>query len=261
MTNVLNSVHGVLTEFWVNTVAYFKGAEKVKLTNLFDGWTLWQKSWIIISTLAITIASIMTWDPTNVSVSIISLIASISGIWCVVLVAKGKISNFFWGTINVIFYAIAAYNWQVYGDFMLNIFYYLPMQFWGWYIWTKPEFKAGADVVKTKLLSWKGWIVLVVVAAVATVGYGFYLQSINNVKPFIDSALVVCSILAQFLMTKRYAEQWLLWIVVDVLGVYIWSVVVFQNGGLANIGLLIMFFMWTCNAIYGYINWLKMSKN
>ncbi len=260
MTNVLKTVGGVFAEFWTNTVNYFKGIGKAELTGFFKGWTAWQKTWLFVSTAAIFIAQMMTWDPTNPSVSLISLIASLSGIWCVVLVAKGKISNYIFGLVNVVFYAWAAYNWQVYGDFMLNAFYYLPMQFYGWYIWTKPEFKVDGDTVKAKKLNVNGWIITAVIAAIAIAAYGFFLQSINNVRPFADAALVVCSVIAQFLMVKRYAEQWLLWIVVDIIGVYIWGTVVFQNGGMGNIGLLIMYVSWLINAVYGYINWLKMSK-
>jgi len=256
----MQKVKSVLIEFCYNTKLYFKMSKKTQFKNLFKDWTLWQKLWLAVATIAISISSYLTWDPTHKSVSIIAFIASISGIWCVVLVAKGRISNYLWGVINIIFYAIASYNWQVYGDFMLNVFYYFPMQFWGWYIWTKPEFKTSNNLVKSRCLNWKNWLVLIIIVTLAVFFYGLFLTSINNVRPFVDSGLVVCSILAQFLMTKRYTEQWLLWIVVDILGVYIWGTVVFQKSGGANIGILIMYIAWLINAIYGYINWLKMSK-
>ena len=50
------------------------------------------------------------------------------GVVCVVLVTKGKVSNFFWGAINSLLYGLFAYAYGYAGDAQLNLFYYLPLQ-------------------------------------------------------------------------------------------------------------------------------------
>lgn len=261
MTNILQHTRGVLVEFRTNTVDYFKSQKHVQLKNYFNDWTTWERLWLIISTVAITVASIWTWDPTNLMGSWAALISSITGIWCVILVAKGKISNYIWGFINVVLYAYAAYTWKLYGDFMLNAFYFLPMQFVGWYMWTKPSFKTGKDNVVSKFLSWKGRLFWALASAGIVIGYGFILQAMGGNTPFFDATSTVLSVLAMILMAALFMEQWVLWIIVDVVTVIMWSNIVFQLGGLFNIGILIMWCSFTVNAVYGLFNWIKMYKN
>lgn len=260
MTNVLCSIGTVFAEFWTNTLTYFRDQKDVRLKNYFDDWTTWEQLWLGISTIAITIASIWTWDPTNLMGSWAALLSSITGIWCVVLVAKGKISNYIWGFINVVLYAYAAYTWKLYGDFMLNAFYFLPMQFIGWYIWTKPNLKTGKDDIVAKFLSWRGRVLWALVSVSLIVGYGFILRALGGNTPFFDAASTVLSVLAMILMAALFMEQWVLWIVVDVVTVVMWTNIVFIEGGLFNLGILVMWVAWTINAFYGFFNWIKMHK-
>jgi nicotinamide mononucleotide transporter len=253
MTNVIKT-------FWVNTVAYFAGMKEAKLRNYFDDWSMWEKFWLALSTVAIFAASIWTWDPTNLMGSYAALISSITGIWCVVLVAKGKISNYIWGFFNVVLYAYAAYTWKLYGDFMLNAYYFLPMQFVGWYIWTKPGYKKDADTIKAKVLSWKGRIILTLISVVATIGYGFILQRMGGNTPFLDAMSTVGSVIAMILMARMFMEQWVIWIIVDVVTVIMWANIVFLEGGMFNLGILVMWSAWLINAVYGMVNWIKMNK-
>src|SRR5665647_219124 len=64
-------------------------------------------------------------------------VAGITGVICVVLVAKGNIFNYIFGIINVALYAWISFKAHLYGDAVLNALYYFPMQFIGWYIWIK----------------------------------------------------------------------------------------------------------------------------
>ena len=96
-----------------------------KLLNHFKDWTLFEKAWLVTFTLTVISLSIY-WQDTLLGVT-----CSLTGIWCVVLAAKAKTSNYIVGTINVILYAIIAYGYKYYGEVMLNAFYFLPMQFVG----------------------------------------------------------------------------------------------------------------------------------
>ncbi|MEG0591489.1 MAG: nicotinamide riboside transporter PnuC, partial [Lachnospiraceae bacterium] len=58
--------------------------------------------------------------------NLIGSLASVSGVICVVLVAKRSMSNYLFGIINVSLYAYISYKASIYGDFLLNAFYYLP---------------------------------------------------------------------------------------------------------------------------------------
>ena len=68
------------------------------------------------------------------------------------------------------------------------------------------------------------------------------------------------SIVAQILMLLRYAEQWFMWIVVDVLTIVLWVITLVTTGG-NDYTILVMWSAFLVNAAYGYINWLKMSRS
>lgn len=240
--------------YFNNTKLYFK---ELSIRTYFSDWTLWEKFWISFATLAISVASVLTWDPTNQLASWINLISSISGIWCVLLTAKKRISNYLIGFVNVLAYAWAAYLWKIYGDFMLNAFYFLPMQFVGWYYWIKPEAKEKPDVVHGKKMKVINKIFWLIGTLMSVIIYGTFLSSIGGNTPYLDSMSTIFSVVAMVLMTKRYMEQWILWIVVDVVSTIMWLNICFNEGGMMNLGLAIMWILWTVNAVYGFIKWRK----
>lgn len=245
----------MIKAFIANSRTYWQVNKHTTLSEYFSDWTLWEKGWITIATIAITIASILTWDPTNKLASWLSLISSISGIWCVLLTAKKRISNYIIGLVNVVAYAWAAYLWRLYGDFMLNAFYFLPMQFVGWYYWVKPDAKLAADVVKGLRLTPTARLQMLFTTATAVIVYGMVLSSLGGNTPFLDSMSTVFSVVAMILMARRYMEQWMLWVVVDVVSTIMWLNVCFNEGGMMNLGLAVMWATWTINAVYGYFKW------
>ena len=88
---------------------------------MLKDWTVFEKTWLFLASLVITGLSLF-WDET-----FIGFIASISGIICVVLVAKGKISSYAFGTVNAVAYGYVAYTYGLYGEAQLNWIFYLPL--------------------------------------------------------------------------------------------------------------------------------------
>ncbi len=225
------------------------------LKNYFDNWTMFEKVWLFVSVTALTIASIM-WDSPWYG-----YVASISGMICVVLAAKGRISNYWFGIVNCTFYAYVAYGWQLYGEVMLNLIYFLPMQFVGLYFWSRKENKDTKieGGVKVKFLSNLHRMRVLMGSIIAIILYAAFLGYIKGNIPYIDSTSTILSVVAMVLMAKMYMEQWILWIIVDVVSIAMWVIVVFKDGS-NDIGLLIMWTAFLVNALYGFYNWIKMYK-
>lgn len=222
------------------------------MKSFLHEWTTFEKSWLIISTLALIIASIMWKSPWY------GFVASISGMICVVLAAKGKISTYYFGIVNCIFYAYVAYGWQLYGEVMLNALYFLPMQFVGMYFWSRKDNKI-SDSIAVKFLSNKNRFAGILITIGCVIIYKIFLSSIKGNIPWIDSTSTILSIIAMILMAKLYMEQWVLWIIVDVVSIIMWIIVVFKQGS-NDIGVLIMWTAFLVNAIYGFINWIKIHN-
>lgn len=224
---------------------------------MLKDWTKFEKVWLLIFT-AVNLFLYIKWKD-----SLLGLTSSLTGMLCVVLVAKGKISNYYFGIIQVSTYAYIAYTYKLYGEATLNAFFYLPIQFIGLYMWNKNrtlESTRGEDV-SVKRLNKKGWLLLIIVSFVASLIYAEILRSIGGQQVRIDSVAVVLSIIAQILMLKRYAEQWILWILVNLLSIILWVITLLNNEGADNWTMTVMWTAFLINSIYGYINWIKMSGN
>ncbi|MDH4618929.1 nicotinamide mononucleotide transporter [Brevibacillus sp. AY1] len=218
-------------------------------------WTLFEKVWLALFTV-VNIYLFFAFED-----SLLGLISSLSGMLCVVLVAKGKISNYYFGIVQTATYAYISYGYSLYGEAMLNGLFYLPVQFIGLYMWSKNRTQRsmrGEDVA-VKRLSKKGWMVLILIAVVGSLLYAELLHYIGGQAVRLDSAAVVLSIIAQILMLKRYAEQWALWIAVNVLSISLWVVTLITQGG-NDLNMVVMWSAFLVNSIYGYVNWIRLSK-
>ena len=200
------------------------------------------------------------------TMDVVGSIAGITGVLCVVLVAKGSIWNYAFGLVNVSLYAWISYKAALYGDAGLNALYYLPMQFIGWWQWRKrgaaisESESAGEGVqVKARRLDWSQRVLLALGCFAAVTAVGFLLKYLGDPQPFKDSATTVLSIVAQALMAWAFMEQWALWIITNVISVVMWSVCVLRGEAHAGV-MVIMWVFYLLNSINGFRVWLKLSK-
>lgn len=216
----------------------------------FLGWKKWQILWIVFANVMILGVSLYLGD------TVIGILASLTGVTCVILCGMGKVSNYFFGTINVLLYAIVAWNAKYYGDVMLNLFYYFPTNMIGWVAWIKHMDKEKNEVYK-KRMTWKQDMILAFISVVGVLGYSYVLKLLGGNLPMVDSMSTVFSVIAQILMIKRFMEQWIIWIIVDIVSVIMW-IAAFFNGG-ESIAVLIMWSVFLVNAVIMFVKWLKES--
>ena len=201
------------------------------------------------------------------SLDAVGSLASISGVLCVVLVAKGSIWNYLFGLVNVSLYALISYKAALYGDAALNALYYVPMQFIGFWQWRRrgaamSETEAGDKgvQVRARRFSWAQRVILAVGCAAAVVTGGFILKHFGDPQPFKDSTTTVLSIVAQALMALVFMEQWALWIITNIVSVVMWSICVARGEAHAGV-MVIMWVFYLMNSINGLRVWLKLSKS
>lgn len=183
---------------------------------------------------------------------LIDSLAAICGVFCVVLCAGGKKSQYYWGFVNIVAYIVIAFINKYYGEVMLNGLYYLPTQFIGLYVWNR-HYHREEDQVEGKRLNLKLAGIWLIGTVVGVFLYKLILDALGGNATLLDSMSTVFSLVANALMVLRYREQWVLWIVVDVVTVIMWAIA----------GDLLMTVMWTVyliNAVYGFVMWSKMSQ-
>lgn len=221
------------------------------IKNELKGWKLWEISWMVVATVIITSLSVY-WGDTFMAV-----ISAVTGVICVICTGKGKLSAYVFGAINTLLYAIIAYKAQYYGEVMLNALYYFPLQFYGIFVWSKHMNEKTHEVKKRKM-SMSGRAIMFSIVILSTLMYGYFLKSIGGALPYVDALSTCVSVIAMIVSIKMYAEQWILWIVVDVVTVIMWGVA-FANGN-DSIATLIMWIVYLFNAIIMYVKWIKEAK-
>ena len=176
-----------------------------------------------------------------------------------------KISNYFFGLISVSLYAYVSYTYKLYGEMMLNLLVYVPVQFIGFYMWRRHMTRENTvnpdqvEEVVAKSLGFSQWVWVVAAAVIGTLAYTELLKSLGSALPALDGATVVISIVAQVLMVLRYREQWVLWIVVNILTISLWAAMWLHHGE-TSLPLLVMYGMYLCNSLYGYYNWTQLLR-
>ena len=156
--------------------------------------------------------------------TIINFISAICGIICIFFCAKANISNFIFGSINTIVYAIFLYYQKIYGTFALEVLFYLPINFISWYLWAKHRDKVLVEKTKSKKLSLKQNVLCTALIVGGGIIYHYILVRIGGNVAWLDAFTLSIGIIAVILEMLRYKEQYIWWIITDIIAVAMYIV-------------------------------------
>lgn len=218
------------------------------LKNFWNGYTTFEKLFLLFMViLQIGVFVVCPDSPLNI-------IAGLAGVISVVMCAKGRTMFYFIGFIQTITYLVLAWQNKFYGEVLENLFYFVTM-IWGIFVWKKNEIKNedGTEDVIAQKFTITQWALSIVGTVIATIIMGYWLTNIGSAQAYTDAATNVMAIFAQLLMVKRYREQWIWWIIIDIFCIKMWFVA-------GNWSMVAMYIAWTANCIYGWCNWSKLNK-
>ena len=195
----------------------------------------------------------------NYPISYLEFVGTIFNLACVILLARRNILSWPVGIIGVVLFGVLFYQIQLYADVFEQV-YYLITGFAGWYAWAVRNKKSddGKPVVSRNSLRTN--LIWVGVIAVASAVLTYILSNIHTWMPAffpepaslpgIDATTTVMSFVAQYLLIKRRIDNWYLWIVVDIVAVWL-----YWYKGVPFVALLYLVFL--VNAVYGLCAWKK----
>ena len=171
----------------------------------------------------------------------------VTGVVGVYLVAVEHIINWPVGLLNVSIYGYVFFSSRLFADMSLQVFFFaLGVQ--GWWMWAR----GGQNKTELKItripMSW--WLGVAASLAVGTAIYYPVIKHFNCAAPFLDSLLTVASIIAQLLLNAKKLENWIIWIVVDIVYIPLYISRNLQSTAVLYAILLAI-------AISGLIGWLK----
>ena len=214
---------------------------------------------IIMIIIMIGIAGYAVYDAivnpgdTPLWLTIINFISAICGIMCIFFCAKANISNFVFATVNTIVYAIFLFYNKIFGTFFLEVLFYLPINFISWYLWAKHRDKKLIEKTKTKRLTVFQNIIATILIIVGGLIYHVILVKMGGNVAWLDAFTLSIGIIAVILEMFRYKEQYVWWIITDIIAVAMY-IVHFDLVYLTKKSIYLIM------AIIGLINWHKLNK-
>ena len=178
----------------------------------------------------------------------IEMIAVTLGLINVGLLVRRSIWNYPFGIAMVILYARIFFDAKLYSDAGLQIFF-LVVQAYGWWYWLQRRDDEGLVIVRT--LTAKQALAYGSAAIVGVPLLGGVMDRFTDASlPYWDASIAVLSVIAQILLARRRLENWLVWIVVDLLAIGL-----FWTKGLYPTAVLYGVFLAMATA--GYFNWRR----
>lgn len=184
--------------------------------------------------------------------SITLSIASVFGVMYSLLVARNyKLAPLF-GIVNVFLYGFILLSQNMYGGFIYNVLYSLPMLIYGLYKWNKVSGNKDSGI---KSVDKKTKIAVGLLTFVIILIYSVILKNLGGNYFILDSMTSVLGYLGIFLLSNKYSEQWIVWIISNFANVILWISLTVEN--INNLPLLIMWLVYLINSFYGFYSWNK----
>ena len=181
----------------------------------------------------------------------LEVLGIISSLICVWLNTRQNIWGWFWAIISSGIYAVIFWQSNLKSDAELQIIFIL-LSFYGIYKW---KFSKHTEVVLpvSKIPFQFALICLIFLALFTTISGYLHSQYLGASLPYLDAGLTAISLIATWMTTRKYLENWLLWIFANIIyvGIYLYK-------GLNGTSILYVFLI--VLAVKGFVNWKKSMK-
>jgi len=174
--------------------------------------------------------------------SIIALITGTLGVW---LTIKQSIWCWPFALTAVLTSIIEFYNVRLFGDMALQVFYFFAGVY-GWIYWNEKQ----RESFLVKRMDVNLIPSLLAITILQAVAYYYLLIYFKGDRPFLDAVLTACSLTTTFMMTKKWVENWLLWVFIDATYILLYGLKEMWLFALLNL-------LFTIIAFYGWLKWRK----
>jgi nicotinamide mononucleotide transporter len=188
----------------------------------------------------------------NYPVSYIELIATVSGLISVIYASRANILTWPTGIVNELALFVLFFQVQLYADMLLQAYFFV-VTIYGWWHWRQKTESVAITTLKPRA---RLYVLLLLI--VGSVAIGFFISHIHTLLPhwfpkpaaypFADSFVMTGSMLATVLLARKQLENWIIWILVDIVGVLLYGV-----KGIYFLGVEYLIFLGL--AIFGLLQW------
>ena len=185
---------------------------------------------------------------------VLEIIAVLFGLVSVWLAKKNNILVYPTGIISTVIYIYLLYKWELIGDLLINI-YYTTMSIYGWWLWSqKKENQVEYPIAKANKNEIGLGIVIFILTMLFVVLVYHFFNKFTSWTAYVDTFTTGVFFVGMWLMAKRKIENWMLWIIGDIV-----SIPLYFSKGYTFTSLQYVIF--TVIAIYAYKEWKRNLVN
>ena len=196
------------------------------------------------------------FDLLGYQMSLLELLAVLTGLAAVWFAARANIITWIFAVINSVLFFMLYYQVNLYSAMVLQLFFFCNA-IYGWFNWRRQSSNGDEPVT---LLSHKGRVLWVVVVIGGAFAMGMVMSRIHLWLPdlfqvratfvYTDAMIAVMSIVASILCARLKLENWILWILVNIM-----SIAMYAMRGIMLVSVQYIIFL--AMAIYGFIQWKR----
>ena len=188
-----------------------------------------------------------TYSTLDITLEIVAVIFGFLSVW---YSKQNKIWVFPTGMISTLIFVYLLFKWELLGDMLINGYYFI-MSIYGWYIWTRKVDKTHVNQISTTTFKEKKISIVLFIAALLFVFIIYQkFDKWTSWVAYIDTITTAIFFVGMWLMAKRKIENWIFWIIGDLISVplYLYKGFTFTS---------FQYFGFTFIAIFGYLAWKK----
>ena len=185
---------------------------------------------------------------------VLELTAIFFGVWSVWCAKKDHIWVFPTGLVSTSIYAYLLWQWDLLGDSMINGYYFI-MSLYGWFLWTRKKEGEVEFPISTmnRHEKWISVIIFAITVLFVVIIYVFF-NKFTTWAAYVDTFITGIFFVGMWLMAKRKIENWILWIIGDLISIPLYFIKGYTFTSFQYI-------IFTIVAIYGFLEWKKQIKN
>ncbi len=168
----------------------------------------------------------------------------------ILLAGRNNVHTWWTGIVGCTLFGVLFAQNRLYADVVLQMFF-VGTGVLGWRRWLHGN---GGEPLPITHAGWRSLAWMIPAGIAATAAYGALLHFYTNAyAPFIDSAVLVFSVIAQLLMMQRRIENWPVWLLVNTIAVPLYY----------SRGLHLTAFLYLCfwvNAIVSWVWWTRLAR-
>ena len=192
-----------------------------------------------------------------INIDILELSGLVFGLLAVWFLIKQNILTWPAGIIYIFISFVIFWRIQLYGDFILHIFF-LVLNVYGWYYWTKGNNDHEPKVTSNSL---KSNLIIAAITGIGILVFGYFLESLPLLVeglapasvPYWDATTSILSVTGMWLTTRKKIENWYYWLAVDIIAsvIYVYKGIYFYS---------FLYGVYILMAVWGYLEWKKDCK-